>query len=231
MTSVNERVNRTLSWLEKRGSKKNRDGMARYGIVAPKVYGVSMGTMKSFAKELGRDHELALALWDTGWYEARILTSFVDEPAKVTPSQMDRWMRDFDNWAICDTTCFQLFDKTPHAWKKIEQWSKRKKEFEKRAAFALLAAVALHDKKAIDAPFTKSLKLIEDAASDERNFVKKGVSWALRSIGHRNRSLHSASHDLAAKLAASSDKTKRWIGNDVLRDIERPMILKRVAAK
>jgi len=231
MTSVTERVNRTLGWLEKRGSRKNREGMARYGIVAPKVYGVSMGTMKSLAKELGRDHELALALWDTGWYEARILTSFVDEPAKVTASQMDGWMRDFDNWAICDTICFQLFDKTPNAWKKIDQWSKRKKEFEKRAAFALLAAVALHDKKATDAQFTKSLKLIEAAASDERNFVKKGVSWALRSIGHRNKALHSTSVDLAAKLAASTDKTERWIGNDVLKDIQRPMILKRVASK
>jgi 3-methyladenine DNA glycosylase AlkD len=231
MTSVAERVNKTLNWLEKRGSRKNRDGMARYGIVARKVYGVSMGTMKTLAKELGRDHELALALWDTGWYEARILTSFVDEPSKVTPSQMDSWMRDFDNWAICDTICFQLFDRTPHAWKKIDQWSKRKKEFEKRAGFALLAAVALHDKKATDAPFTRSLKLIEAAASDDRNFVKKGVSWALRSIGHRNKALHSASADLAAKLAASNDRTERWIGNDVLKDIQRPMILKRVASK
>ena len=231
MSSVNERVNKTLGWLEKHGSKKNRDGMARYGIVAPKVYGFSMGTMKSLAKELGRDHELALALWDTGWYEARILTSFVDDPSKVTPSQMDRWMRDFDNWAICDTICFQLFDKTSHAWKKIDQWSRRKKEFEKRAAFALLAALALHDKNPLDAEFTKSLKLIEIAASDERNFVKKGVSWALRSIGHRNKALHSASLRLAAKLAASGDKTERWIGNDVLRDIQRPMILKRVESK
>ena len=168
---------------------------------------------------------------DTGWYEARILTSFVDEPAKVTPSQMDKWMRDFDTWGICDSICFHLFDKTPHAWKKIEQWSTRKKEFEKRAAFALLAAIALHDRKAADAPFAKSLKLIEAASSDERNFVKKGVSWALRSIGHRNKSLHSASLTLAEKLAASSDRIQRWIGSDVLRDITRPMILKRVARK
>jgi 3-methyladenine DNA glycosylase AlkD len=231
MTSVRDRVDKTLSWLEKRGSKRNRDGMARYGIVAPRVYGVSMATMKSLAKELGKDHELALALWDTGWYEARILTSFVDEPARVTPSQMDRWMRDFDNWAICDTICFQLFDKTPHAWKKIDQWSRRKKEFEKRAGFALLAAVALHDKRAPDAAFMKSLNLIKSAASDERNFVKKGVSWALRSIAHRNKALHSASLTLAAKLAASDDRAERWTGNDVLRDINRPMVLKRIASK
>jgi len=221
MTSVAERVNKTLNWLEKRGSRKNRDGMARYGIVAPKVYGVSMGTMKTLAKELGRDHELALALWDTGWYEARILTAFVDEPSKVTPSQMDVWMRDFDNWAICDTICFHLFDKTPHAWKKIDQWSSRTKEFEKRAAFALLAAVALHDKKAPDAPFAKSLFLIEAAAADERNFVKKGVSWALRGIGHRNARLRSAAMKTAEKLAASKDPASRWIGRDTIRDLSR----------
>ena len=225
------RVDETLRWLEKRGSKAGRDGMARYGIVAPKAYGVSMATMKSLAGKLGKDHDLALALWDTEWFEARILTSFVDEPARVTASQMDKWARDFDNWAICDSICFHLFDKTPHAWRKIDQWSKRKDEFVKRAAFALLASIALHDKKAPDAPFMKSLKLIENAADDERNFVKKGVSWALRGVGHRSKALHSASLDLANKLAASDDKTKRWIGKDTIRDITRPAILKRVASR
>ena len=174
-TTVKAQVDETLRWLDKRGTKANRDGMARYGIVADKVFGVSMATMKSQAKKLGKNHDLALALWDTGWYEARILTSFVDDPAQVTPAQMERWVKDFNNWAICDSITFHLFDKTPHAWKKIEQWSKRKDEFQKRASFALLAAVALHDKKAADAPFLKSLRLIEGAAGDDRNFVKKGV--------------------------------------------------------
>ena len=132
MMSLESRVDETLRWLEKRGTKANRDGMARYGIFAKKVYGVSMTTIKSQAKKLGKDHELALALWDTGWYEARILTAFVDEPARVTPSQMDQWARDFDNWGICDSICFHLFDKTPHAWSRIEQWSKRNAEFVKR---------------------------------------------------------------------------------------------------
>jgi 3-methyladenine DNA glycosylase AlkD len=229
--SLESRVDETLRWLEKRGTKANRDGMARYGIFAKKVYGVSMTTIKSQAKKLGKDHELALALWDTGWYEARILTAFVDEPARVTPSQMDQWARDFDNWGICDSICFHLFDKTPHAWSRIEQWSKRNAEFVKRGAFALLAAVALHDKKAPDAPFLKSLKLIDRAADDDRNFVKKGVSWALRSVGHRNTALHSASLALAEKFAASDDRTKRWIGKDVLRDITRPMILRKISRK
>ena len=228
MNSKDPRVAETLRWLEARGTKANREGMARYGIVAPKVYGVSMGTMKTLAKKLGRDHELALALWDTGWYEARILTSFVDDPTRVTASQMDRWARDFDNWAICDSICFHLFDKTPHAWRKIEQWSRRRDEFVKRASFALLAAMALHDKKAPDAPFIESLELIRKAASDERNFVKKGVSWALRSIGHRSRAAHAAAVETGQRLAASSDPTERWIGKDALRDLTRPLVVNRI---
>ena len=114
-------VREVLAKLERQGSRRNREGMARYGIVAEKVFGVSVGTLRALGKQLGRDHELALALWDTGWYEARMLTAFVDEPERVTPAQMDRWCRDFDNWAICDTLCFQLFDRTPHAFRKIEQ--------------------------------------------------------------------------------------------------------------
>ena len=213
------RVGEALTWLERRGTKRNRDGMARYGIIAPKSFGVSVATIRELGKRLGRDHELALALWDTGWYEARMLTPFVDEPARVTPSQMDRWARDFDNWAICDGVCFHLFDRTPHAWNKIEQWSTRREEFVKRAAFALLASVALHDKKAPDAPFVKSLPLIEQAADDERNFVKKGVSWALRSIGRRNATLRAASVAVAQRLSESSDPAARWVGKDALRDL------------
>jgi 3-methyladenine DNA glycosylase AlkD len=229
MTRADPRVAETLRWLERKGTKANRDGMARYGIVAQKVFGVSMASMKTLAKKLGRDHELALDLWDTGWYEARILASFVDEPQLVTPAQMDRWARDFDNWAICDSICFHLFDKTPHAWNKIEQWSGRKGEFVKRAGFALLASVALHDKKAPDAPFIKSLALVRKAASDDRNFVKKGVSWALRSVAHRNGLLHRKSLELAETLARSADSTERWVGKDTIRDITRPAILRRVS--
>jgi 3-methyladenine DNA glycosylase AlkD len=228
MKSSDPRVAETLRWLERKGTKANRDGMARYGIVAPKVFGVSMATMKTLAKKLGKDHDLALALWDTGWYEARILTSFVDDPNRVTASQMDRWARDFDNWAICDSICFHLFDKTPHAWREIEQWSTRKDEFVKRASFALLAAVALHDKKAPDEPFIDSLDLIRKAASDERNFVKKGVSWALRSIGHRSRATHAAAIETGKRLAASSDPAERWIGKDALKDLTRPLVVNRI---
>jgi len=204
--------------------------MARYAIVAPKAFGVSVATIRDLGKRVGRDHQLALALWKTGYYEARMLAPFVDEPARVTRAQMDRWAKDFDNWAICDGLCLHLFDKTPHAWPAINAWSRRREEFVKRAAFALLASVALHDKKAPDAPFLKSLRLIERASTDERNFVKKGVSWALRSVGHRNRTVHTAAVRMAKKLAASPDATARWIGKDALGDLQRPLVLRRFKA-
>jgi 3-methyladenine DNA glycosylase AlkD len=155
-----------------------------------------------------------------------MLTAFVAEPARVTPAQMDRWCRDFDNWAICDTLCFHLFDRTPHAFAKVEQWSDKRAEFEKRAAFALLASVAGHDKMAGDEAFLATLPLIERAATDERNFVKKGVSWALRRIGRRNRALNAAATQVAERLAASADATARWIGKDALRDITKPNALR-----
>ena len=218
-----------LAFLRRRGSRKNVEGMARYAIVAPDAVGVSVGTIRALAKRVGKDHKLALDLWKSGCYEARMLTAFVDEPALVTRPQMDRWAKDFDNWAICDGLCFHLFDKTPHAWPAINDWSRRKEEFVKRAAFALLAGVALHDKTAPDAPFLKSMRLIERASTDDRNFVKKGVSWALRSVGHRNAALHKAAVRTAKKLAASSDATARWIGRDALSDLQRPMVLKRLA--
>jgi 3-methyladenine DNA glycosylase AlkD len=187
--------------------------------------------MQQLAKRLGRDHELAVALWETGWYEARMLTAFVDEPDLVSAAQMDRWAREFDNWAICDHLCFHLFDRTPHAWRKIEQWSDRRAEFVKRAAFALLASVALHDKAAPDKPFLHSLTLVERAATDERNFVKKGVSWALRSIGERNRTLHDAAVATAERLAAKDDRSARWVGTDARRGLTSAATRKRVAAR
>lgn len=222
-----KRVEEALADLKRRGSKKNVEGMARYGIRARKAFGVSMGAMRALARRFGRSHELAEALWKTGWHEARILASFVDEPEKVTPEQMDRWCRDFDNWAICDTVCFHLFDKTPHAFRKIAKWSKSRDEFVKRAAFALLASVALHDRKSGDEPFMECLALLERAASDDRNFVKKGVSWGLRGLGHRNLPLHEASVALARRLAASREPAVRWVGKHALRDLTRPAVTRR----
>jgi 3-methyladenine DNA glycosylase AlkD len=220
-----------LAWLKRHGTKSNRDGFARYRIHTDKAFGVSMGHIQGLGKRLGRQHDLAAALWDSGWYEARLLASYVDDPARVTSGQMDRWCRDFDNWGICDTVCFCLFDKTPHAWTKVAKWSGHREEFVKRAAFALLASLSLHDKAAGNEPFLESLRFIERAATDERNFVKKGVSWALRSIGRRNAALHSSAVEVARRLAASPEPPPRWVGKDALRDILRPAVTRRLAKR
>jgi 3-methyladenine DNA glycosylase AlkD len=209
-----------LAWLKRHGSKRNVAGMARYGITSTlPVAGVSVGTLRSLAKRLGKDHDLAAELWDAGWYEARMLATLVDEPARVTRGQMNAWAAEFDNWAICDTACFHLFDKTPLAWDQARRWSRSPREFVKRASFALIASLALHDKTAPDSRFRPFLPLIERGAADERNFVKKGVSWALRGVGKRNRALKTAAVAVARRLVRSDDPAARWVGKDALREL------------
>ena len=205
--------------------------MARYGIPSDKAFGVPVGVMRKHAKSLGQNHELAAALWETGWYEARMIASFLDEPARVTPAQMDRWCKDFDNWAICDTACFHLFDRTPYAWQKIQKWSKQRDEFVKRAAFALLASLSVHDKTTSDEQFLRCLPLVERAATDDRNFVKKGVNWALRTIGRRNPKLNAAAVSVARRLSASAEPAARWVGKDALRELTSPAVTRRLAAR
>lgn len=201
--------------------------MARYAIPSDKALGVAYKDMKVLAKRLGRDHELAAALWDTGVYEARMVASFVDDPLQVTPTQLDRWCKGFDNWAICDTMCFNLFDRTPHAWAKVTQWSSSKDEFVKRTAFALLGSLSVHDKRAENESFVQGLVLIERAADDERNFVKKAVNMALRAIGKRNRALHAAAVAAARRLADSPNAAARWVGKDTLRELTSPSVIRR----
>ena len=224
-------VSSVLSTLKGLSSPHYRAGMTRYGLPTDRAMGVPVGSIQKLGKQLGTDQALAVALWKSGWFEARMLVAYVADPAAVTPAQMDAWCRDFDNWGTCDTLCFALFDRSPHAWKKVHAWAKRKNEFERRASFALLASLAGHDKQATDAQFMKALPLIERAASDDRNFVKKGVSWALRGIGHRNLALHKAAVALATRLSKSDDATERWLGKDALRDLQRPAIRKKVAAR
>jgi 3-methyladenine DNA glycosylase AlkD len=214
---LQEQVQSVLAWLKAHGTKATRDGMSRYALPSDRAFGVAMKDMKALGKTLGRNHELALALWETGWYEARMVTSFVADPSALTAAQMDRWCREFDNWAYCDTLAFNLFDRSPHAWAKVAQWSRKKGEFEKRAAFALLWSLALHDKRAKDQQFLDALALIERAADDGRNFVKKAVSMALRAIGTRNASLKRAAGAVAARLATSPQPSARWIGKDASR--------------
>jgi len=224
-------VKQVLAALERAGTQKYRDGFARYGITTGNAYGVPMGKIQSLAKSIGKNHDLAVALWETGNYEARMMTAFVGEPAKLTIAQMNTWCAEFDNWAVCDTLAFHLFDRSPHALGRIAAWRTRKPEFVKRAAFALLAAVALHDKKLDTSKLLATLPWCEAAATDERNFVKKGVSWALRTMGTRNRELHTATIKLATKLAASTDAPSRWIGKDVLRDLQRAIVARRLAKR
>jgi 3-methyladenine DNA glycosylase AlkD len=192
---------------------------------------VPVGKIQQLAKRMGRNHAWALALWNTGWYEARMLAAYVDEPGRVTAKQMDRWCRDFDNWGIVDTVCFALFDRTAHAFDKVRQWASKPGEFQKRAAFALLACLALHDKAAPEEAFARCLPLIERAAADERNFVKKGVSWALRLIGRRSQRLNAAAVALARRLAAAERPAARWIGKGALKELTRAGVLRRLKAR
>ena len=215
---IEERVQAVLTALESHASPKIRDEMApRYGLVVDKAMGVAMNRMQAVAKPLRPDHDLAQALWDTGWYEARMVACMIDDPARVTAEQMDRWRADFDNWGIVDTVCFKLFDQVPGAAAMIPRWCGLNEEFGRRAGFALMACMALHG-TGDEADFLAGLKLIEACATDERNFVKKGVNWALRAIGgKRSPALRAEARAVAARLAASSDRTARWNGKDALR--------------
>jgi 3-methyladenine DNA glycosylase AlkD len=226
---VGQEAQSALNWLKRHATKANRDGMARYAIPSDKAFGVSVSNIQVLGKQLGRDHELAAALWKTGWYEARMLASYVDDPERVTPAQMDQWCRDFDSWGICDTVCFVLFDRTPHAWRKVEQWANRREEFVKRAAFALLWGLTVHDKTAGDEMFTRALQLVERAAKDERHFVKKAVNMALRSIGKRNAALNAVAVATAQRLAGSQNDAARWVGKDALRELTSAKVTSRFA--
>lgn len=226
-----QRLAQALDALRASASAEHRDGIARFAIPNERAFGVPMAKIQAVAKRLGRDHALAEALWRSGWYEARLLAAYVDDPAAVTAAQMDRWARDFDNWAVCDTVCFALFDRSPLAWRKIEQWAKREDEFVRRAAFALLASKSVHDKQAGDAEFLRGLELVEAYAFDERNFVKKAVNWALRSVGKRNAALHAAALRTATRLAASTQAAPRWNGKDALRELNGPTTVRRLSRK
>lgn len=216
--SLEARVGDVLAALEQAADPKILAEMGpRYGVVTDKAMGVAMNRMQAIARPLYPDHALAEALWETGWYEARMIACMVDDPAAVTPEQMDRWRVDFDNWGIVDTVCFKLWDQVSHAPAKAVQWCGMNDEFGRRAGFALMACLALHG-KGDEAFFREGLRLIEACATDERNFVKKGVNWALRAIGGKTSpALRAAARETAERLAASSDRTARWNGKDALR--------------
>lgn len=219
---MDQRLADAMAALRDAATVHDLANLDRFGIVAPTALGVSMANLQKVARRLGRDHDLAAALWATGVYEARMLACLVDDIEQVTPEQMDAWRAGFDNWAIVDTACFKLFDRSPHAWAKVAAWASLNDEFGRRAAFALLACLALHTEDGGDQPFLDGLVLIEGAAGDDRNFVKKAVNWALRAIGQKKSPvLKAAALDTARRLAASPQASARWIGKDAVRALEK----------
>lgn len=208
-----------LALLERRGTAATRRGMARYGLVAARAYGVPMGTLLALARRLGVDHALARSLWKSGWYEARLLAALVGDPARVTVREMDAWAASFENWGDCDTVCFKLWDRTPLAWGRARAWARSPRELVRRGGFVLMACLALHDRASPDRRFLAFLELIERGAADARPMVQKGASWALRSIGRRNGELHRAAVAVAGRLAKATEASSRWVGKDALREL------------
>ncbi len=217
-----------LKKMKSLSNPKNVEGMARYGIISNKVFGLNMPVIEKLSKEARKDHSLALKLWGSGIYDARILAAMVDESTKVTESQMEKWAKDFDNWAVCDNACMKLFRDTPFAWKKALEWPSRKEEFVKRAGFALIATLAVHDKKAPDKEFLKFLPIIKRESRDERNYVRKAVNWALRQIGKRNTNLNRAAIKAAEEIARIDSKASKWIASDALRELRSETVQRRM---
>jgi 3-methyladenine DNA glycosylase AlkD len=203
-------------------------GMARFGITAAKAYGWSASALKKFAREIGKSHDLAQRLWSTGILEARALAGLIDEKEKVTERQMEDWAKDFDSWAVCDGTCLNLFRYTPFAYKKCREWSERQEEFVKRAAFTLMACLAVSDKTANDRMFLRFLPIMKRQAGDERNYVKKAVNWALRQVGKRNRRLNRAAIKAAQDIHRSNSPSAHWIASDALRELRSSAVQRRL---
>ncbi len=221
-------VKQVVDRLRSIGDPKAVEGMARFGIQSSNSFGVSVPKLRTLAREVGRDHILALKLWETGLHDARILATMVDDPREVTVAQMEKWVQDFDSWDVVDGCCGSLFDKTPFAVAKAKEWCRREEEYEKRAGFVLMAELAVHDKDAKDQVFLDFLPLIIGGASDRRNFVKKAVNWALRQIGKRNLKLNRAAVSTALKIQKMELGAAKWVASDALRELKSPQVLKRL---
>ena len=221
-------LNDVLDRLQSKAKPGQLEGMAKYGMTIEKRLGVSVPDMRKLAKELGRDHKLALNLWRTGIAEARIVAGMVGDPDKLTEEQMEEWVKDINSWDVCDQVCMNLFERNRLAWKKIVDWSEREEEFVRRTAFSLIACLAWHDKKASDEKFIGLLPVITRAATDERNFVKKAVNWALRNIGKRNLNLNRAAIDAAKEIQCLDSKAARWIAADAIRELESDAVQSRL---
>jgi 3-methyladenine DNA glycosylase AlkD len=228
---VSHTVSEVLSILRARGNPRNVEGMARFGITSAKAFGVSAPFIRTLAKKIGGDHELALKLWATGILEARAIAALIGDPRRVTKSLMNSWVKDFDNWAVCDCACGILFDKTPFAFEMAIRWTKQKEEFVRRAGFVMMASLAVHDKQASDKQFLRFLPIIQRGSDDERNFVKKAVNWALRQIGKRNSKLNAAAIRAAKEIRKTESSASRWIAADALRELGSVAVQKRLLKK
>jgi 3-methyladenine DNA glycosylase AlkD len=217
--ATRDKTKEVLDRLRSLGDPKAAKGAARFGIDVPRIWGVSAPNLRRLAKDIGKDHKLALQLWRTGIHDARILATLIDDPAQVTERQMERWARDFDSWAVCDAACCCLFDKTVYAWDKTVEWTNREPEYVKRASFVLMASLAVHDKKAPDDWFEAFFPLLVEQATDDRNFVKKAVNWALRQIGKRNQRLNSLAIQTAERIRRIDSRPARWIAADARREL------------
>jgi 3-methyladenine DNA glycosylase AlkD len=222
-------VKDVLDKLQSKAQPEQLKGMAKYGMTVEQRLGVSVPDMRKLAKEIGRDHELALGLWRTGIAEARILAAMIDDPDKLTEEQMEDWVKGINSWDVCDQVCMNLFEKNQLAWKKIVDWSEREEEFVKRTAFSLIACLAWHDKKASDKKFIELLPVIIRESTDERNFVKKAVNWALRNIGKRNIKLNEAAINAANEIRRLDSKAARWVASDAIRELESDAIQRRLS--
>jgi len=214
--------------LKSMSDQKNVEGMARYGINPKNNLGISIYKLRPLAKEIGKNHELSLKLWKSGIHDARLLAVFIEEPTKVTEKQMESWANDFDSWDVCDQACTSLFDLTPYAWKKAFEWSGRDEEFVKRGAFSLIAGLAVHDKKAEDSKIETFFPIIKKESTDDRNYVKKAVNWALRNIGKRNLNLNKKAIEIAKEIQKIDSKSAKWIANDAIRELTCEKIQKRI---
>jgi 3-methyladenine DNA glycosylase AlkD len=212
-------LRKVLSRLQSLSHPENLEGMARFAIPTDRALGITTPDLKKLAREIGKDHRLAVQLWTTGIHEARSLAVMIEEPEHVTEAQTERWVNNFDGWSTCDGCCLHLIRRLPFAWRKAFEWSRRRREFEKRAAFALAAALAVHDKRAPDEKFLRFLAVIKRQAADERNFVKKAVNWALRAIGKRNLRLNRAALRTAREIRRLDSPAARWIAADALREL------------
>jgi 3-methyladenine DNA glycosylase AlkD len=225
---MSEKSKRILEQLKSLADPQAVSGMQRYGINPTNTYGIRIPVLRKIARENGHDHQLAQDLWASGIHEARILASMVDRPQEVSEQQMERWVKDFDSWDLCDQVCGNLFDRTPFAYHKAIEWSERQAEFVKRAAFSLMAYLSVHDKRAPDERFLAFLPIIRNAASDERNYVKKAVNWALRQIGKRSRFLNREAVRCALEIQQVDSKSARWIASDALRELQSEKIQQRL---